>query len=108
MFHWILPSLALLAVLGLSYLARLKSSPAKIGFTAWCVSLQFFLIGMLGTGLIHTHLGCPYLLGDCYVDGYPRWLDYIQIALVLYVYGWWIAAAIQFLLNVYNAIVKRH
>ena len=82
MFHWILPSLALLAVLGLSYLARLKTSPAKIGFTAWCVSLQFFLIGMLGTGLIHTHLGCPYLLGDCYVEGYPHWLEYIQIALV--------------------------
>ena len=108
MFHWILPSLALLAVLGLSYLARPKTSPAKIGFTTWCVSLQFFIIGMLGVGLIHTQLGCPYLLGDCYVEGYPRWLEYIQIALVVYVYGWWGAAAFQFLFNVYNAIFKRH
>jgi len=49
---------------------------------------------MLGVGLIHTHLGCPYLLGDCYVEGYPRWLEYIQVALVFYVYGWWAAAAI--------------
>ena len=108
MFHWILPSLALLAVLGLSYLARQKASPAKIGFTTWCVSLQFFIIGMLGVGLIHTRLDCPYLLGDCYVEGYPRWLEYIQIALVFYVYGWWSAAAFQFLFNVYNAIFKRH
>ena len=107
MFHWILPSLALLAVLGLSYLARPKSSPAKLSFTAWCVSLQFFIIGMLGVGLIHTHLDCPYLLGDCYVDGYPRWLEYIQIALVLYAYVWWSAAAIQFLFNLYKAVFRR-
>ena len=107
MFHWILPSLALLAVLGLSFLARPKTSPATIGFTTWCVSLQFFIIGMLGVGLIHTHLGCPYLLGDCYVAGYPRWLEYIQFALVVYVYGWWGAASIQFLFNVYKAIFKR-
>ena len=107
MFHWILPSLALLAVLGLSYLARPKTSPVKISFTAWCVSLQFFIIGMLGVGLIHTHLGCPYLLGDCYVEGYPRWLEYIQVALVFYVYGWWSVAAVQFLFNAYNAIFKR-
>ena len=62
---------------------------------------------MLGVGLIHSHLGCPYLLGDCYVDGYPRWLEYIQFAFVVYVYGWWGAAAIQFLFNVYKAIFKR-
>ena len=99
MFHWILPSLALLAVLGLSYLARPKSLPTKISFTAWCVSLQFFIIGMLGVGLIHTHLGCPNLLGDCYVEGYPRWLEYIQIALVFYIYVWWAAAGVQSLRN---------
>ena len=107
MFHWIMPSLVLLAVLGLSYLARPKTSPVKISFTAWCVSLQFFIIGMLGVGLIHTHLECPYLLGDCYVEGYPRWLEYIQIALVFYVYGWWGVAAIQFLFNVYKAVFRR-
>ena len=107
MFHWILPSLALLAVLGLSYLARPKSSPAKLSFTAWCVSLQFFIIGMLGVGLIHTHLGCPYLLGDCYVDSYPRWLEYIQIALVFYVYAWWAAAATQTAINFFFAIFRR-
>ena len=107
MLHCILPSLALLAVLGLSYLARPKTAPAKIGFTIWCVSLQFSIIGMLVAGLIHSHLGCPYLLGDCYVEGYPRWLEYIQFAFVVYVYGWWGAAAIQFLFNVYKAIFKR-
>jgi hypothetical protein len=107
MFDWILPSLALLAVLGLSYLAKPKSLPTKISFTAWCVSLQFFIIGMLGVGLIHTHLGCPYLLGDCYVEGYPRWLEYIQLALVFYVYAWWGAAAIQLLSNLYEAAFKR-
>lgn len=107
MFNWILPSLALLAVLSLSYLARPKTSSSTIGFIAWCVSLQFFIIGMLGVGLIHTHLNCPYLLGDCYVEGYPRWLEYIQIALVFYVYAWWGAAAIQSLWNLFEAIFRR-
>ncbi len=107
MFYWIFPSLALLVLLGVSYFIRPRKSPAKITFTAWCVSLQFFIIGMLGVGLIHTHLNCPYLLGDCYVDGYPRWLEYIQIALVFYVYAWWGAAAIQSLWNFFEAIVRR-
>ena len=106
MFHWIMPSLVLLAVLGLSYLARPKTTPVKISFTAWCVSLQFFIIGMLGVGLIHTHLGCPYLLGDCYVDGYPRWLEYIQLALVFYVYAWWASVIVQTARNFFQAAVR--
>ena len=102
-----LPCLPILAVLGLSYLPRAKTQPARVSFIAWCISLQFFIIGMLGVGLIHTHFDCPYLLGDCYVEGYPRWPEHIQIALVFYVFGWWSAAAIQFLFNVYKAIFKR-
>ena len=42
MLYWILQSMALLAVLSLSYLARSKTSSAKVSFTGWCVSLQFF------------------------------------------------------------------
>ena len=61
---------------------------------------------MLDVTLINKRLGCIFV-GDCSVDGYPRWLEYIQVTLVFYVYGWWSAAAIQFLLNVYNAIFKR-
>ena len=107
MFDWIVPSFALLAILGLSYLIRPRKKPAKITFTAWCVSLQFFIIGMLGVGLMHTHLGCPYLLGDCYVENYPRWLDFIQFALVVYVYVWWGAAAIQSLWNFFEGMFRR-
>ena len=81
--------------------------PARISFTLWYEAVKFFIIGMLGVWLIHTHLSCPYLLGDCYVEGYPRWLEYIQVILVFYVHGWWSAAANEFLFNVHKANFNR-
>ena len=88
-------------------LARSKTKPATISFIAWCFSLQFFIIGILGVGLIHKYLNWPYLLGDCHLDGYPRWIKYIQIALVFNVYPRWVAAAMQAAIDVFIAIFRR-
>ena len=107
MFNWIIPSLGVLAILGISYLIRPKELPARISFTLWCVAVQFFIIGLTGVAVIHTHLGCQFLLGDCYVEGYPGWLALIQRLLVLYVWGLWAGAAVQAVSNLIQILVLK-
>ena len=107
MFNWIIPSLGVLAILGISYLIRPKELPAKISFTLWCVANQFFIIGLTGVAVLHTHLGCQFLLGDCYVEGYPGWLDLIQRLLVLYAWSLWAGAAIQIVSNLVHILVLK-
>ena len=43
--------------LGISYLIRPKELPARMSFTLWCVAFQFFIMGLTGVAVIHTHLG---------------------------------------------------
>ena len=51
-----------------------------VGFTLWLVTYQLRFTGMLGIGLIQSHLGCVSLLGDCYVENYPSWLELYKLA----------------------------
>ena len=105
MFNWIIPSLGVLAILGISYLIRPKELPARISFTLWCVAVQFFIIGLTGVAVLHTHLGCQFLLGDCYVEGHPDWLRLVQGTLVLYVWCLWAGAAVQAVSNLIQILV---
>ena len=107
MFNWIIPSLGVLAILGISYLIRPKELPARISFTLWCVAVQFFIIGLTGVAVIHTHLGCQFLLGDCYVEGYPDWLTLLQGQLVLYIWGLWAACTAQIFGNLKAAVKNK-
>jgi len=107
MFYWIIPSLGVLVILGISYLIRPRELPARISFTLWCVAVQFFIIGLTGVAVIHTRFGCQFLLGDCYVEGYPGWLALIQRLLVLYVWGLWAGAAVQAVSNLIQILVLK-
>ena len=95
MFSWINPSLGVLAILSISYPIRPKELPTEITFTLWCVAIRFFIIRLTGVAVIHTHLGCQFLFGNCYVEGYLGWLALVQRLLVLYIWGSWAASGAQ-------------
>ena len=78
----------ILVLVLLSYWRRPKGERIVIGFVLWVVSYQFGFIGLLGIGLIQVHLGCTSVLGDCYVEGYPRWLETFKFVAGLYLLAW--------------------
>ena len=78
----------ILALVLLSYWRRPKGERIGTGFVLWIVSYQFGFIGLLGIGLIQVHLGFQSVLGDCYVEGYPRWLETLKLVAGLYLLAW--------------------
>ena len=78
----------ILVLVLLSYWRRPKGERIGVGFVLWIVSYQFAFIGLLGIGLIQVHLGCQSVLGDCYVEGYPRWLETFKFVAGLYLLAW--------------------
>ena len=88
-----------LIVLLLSYLKRPKGQRAGPGFILWLVTYQMYFIGLLGIGLIQTHIGCQSLLGDCYVANYPTGLWTYKSFAFVYIALWISAAAIKTVQN---------
>ena len=88
-----------LIVLLLSYLKRPKGQKTGSGFILWLVTYQLYFIGLLGIGLIQTHLGCQSLLGDCYVVNYPPALWTYKYFAFAYIALWISAAAIKTIQN---------
>jgi len=88
-----------LIVLLLSYFKRPKGQRAGPGFILWLVTYQMYFIGLLGIGLIQTHIGCQSLLGDCYVANYPTGLWTYKSFAFAYIALWISAAAIKTVQN---------
>ena len=78
----------ILVLVLLSYWRRPKGERVGIGFVLWIVSYQVAFIGLLGIGLIQVHLGRELVLGDCCVEGYPRWLETFKPVAGLYLLAW--------------------
>ena len=72
----------------LSYWRRSRGERVGVGFVLWIVSYQFAFMGLLGIGLVQVHLGCESVLGDCYVDGYPSWLEAFKFFAGSYLLAW--------------------
>ena len=88
-----------LIVLLLSYFKRPKGQRAGPGFILWLVTYQMYFIGLLGIGLIQTHIGCQSLLGDCYVANYPTGLWTYKSFAFAYIALWISAATIKTVQN---------
>ncbi|HAY46820.1 MAG TPA: hypothetical protein DCY55_11145, partial [Gammaproteobacteria bacterium] len=42
-----------------------------------------FGLALLGIGLLQTHAGCMFLIGDCYQQGLPSYWFYFKVAVNL-------------------------
>ena len=85
----------ILVLVLLSYWRRPKGERLGVGFVLWIASYQFAFIGLLGIGLIQVHLGCESVLGDCYVGGYPSWLETLKLVAGLYLLAWSACAVVK-------------
>lgn len=67
-------SFVVLALVGLSQLARRKLGPPLIEFNILWLVLLTCIVAIMAVGLLQSHLGCLSLWGDCYSHNYPFWL----------------------------------
>jgi hypothetical protein len=82
-----------LLLLALSYLLTSRERILSLEFGFWLISYQFIFIGLLGIGLIQSHIGCQMPLDECYVEGYPPGLDFFK-GLVEITTLFWIVSAV--------------
>ena len=94
-------TLPVLLGLALGYLITKRSNLVSLEFAFWLISYQFIFIGLLGIGLVQSHIGCPMPLGDCYVDPYPSELHFIKPATSI-AFMVWIFCAIS--MSLFNLI----
>lgn len=92
----------ILIVLAASFFLRDKGQRWGVAMLTWVIAYQFFFIGLLGVGLIQSHIGCPRILDDCYIENYPPSLyvlkDLISVAGVV----WVLAALWQIVANIWR------
>ena len=87
-------------MLALSYLLTSRQRLFSLEFAYWLISYQFIFIGLLGIGLIQSHLGCRLIIGDCYFEGYPEELYIFKLLLELLVVAWVLGAIVMSVFNV--------
>jgi hypothetical protein len=98
---YMIASFGVLVLLWLSYWLRGENKP-KIPFVYWCFAQIYCFIAILGVGMIHAHLDCMSLWGDCYVHHYPGWLYDFKPLLLNSIKNWcWLAGGAT-LINVLN------
>jgi hypothetical protein len=98
--HIFLLTLPFLIALGLSYSFSKRAGALSLEFAFWLISYQFIFIGLLGFGLIQSHIGCPMPLDECYIENYPTALDSWRVILETCLIGWMMSSAGMSLLNV--------
>jgi hypothetical protein len=96
-------SFGVLALLGLSYWLRGENKP-KIPFVYWCLAQVYCFIAILGVGMIHAHLDCMSLWGDCYVHHYPGWLYDFKPLLLNSISLWLVLAIIASSINLVRSL----
>lgn len=86
-------TLPLLFAVLLSYRWLPPGHRVGVGFTLWLATYQLIFTGLLGIGLIQSHLGCESLLGDCYVENYPDLLEFYKLVASVMLILWCLLAA---------------
>jgi len=88
-------TLPLLVAVLFSYRQLPPGQRVGVGFTLWLVTYQLIFTGLLGIGLIQSHLGCQSLLGECYAESYPSWLELYKLAAGGMLLAWCVLAVLK-------------
>ena len=56
---------------------RVRTLGVELAYFGLCYAAV--AIALLGIGLLQTHAGCTFLIGDCYQTSLPFWLFYFKI-----------------------------
>jgi hypothetical protein len=73
-------TLSVISLLTLSYLITYRKKGLGVELAYWGLTYAAVSIGVLGVGLLQSHAGCTFLVGDCYQPTLPSWLWGFKIA----------------------------
>ena len=81
---YVLMTSAVILILTTSYAIKYRISGAGVGFAYFGLAYVGFGVTLLGIGLVQTHAGCMFLIGDCYQPTLPPWMFEIKVGANLY------------------------
>ena len=75
-FGFMLITTAVILMLTASYAIKYRREGAGVGLAYFGLAYVGFGLAFFGIGLLQTHAGCMFLIGDCYQHGLPSyWLE---------------------------------
>jgi hypothetical protein len=83
-FGFMLITATVILMLTASYAIKCPREGAGIGLAYFGLAYVGFGVTLLGIGLVQTHAGCMFLIGDCYQPTLPPWMFEIKVGANLY------------------------
>ena len=80
---FMLVTAAVILLLATSYAVKYRREGVAAGLAYFGLTYVGFGLALLGIGLIQTHAGCMFLIGDCYQQGLPSYWFYFKVAVNL-------------------------
>ena len=75
-FGFMLITATVILMLTASYAIKYRREGAGVGLAYFGLAYVGFGLAFFGIGLLQTHAGCMFLIGDCYQHGLPSyWLE---------------------------------
>jgi len=72
-------TLVIIPLLALSYSIRYWREGIGVELAYWGLVYAGFGLVLLGIGMLQSHAGCMFLIGDCYQPRLPSWLSNFKI-----------------------------
>ena len=82
-FSFMLITATVILMLTASYAIKYRRGGAGIGLAYFGLAYVGFGLAFFGIGLLQTHAGCMFLIGDCYQHGLPSYWFYFKVAVNL-------------------------
>ena len=84
-FGGMLPTALTAALLATTFKISYLRNGWGVELAYWGLAYAALGIVILGVGLVQSHYGCTFLLGDCYQPRLPQWIGSVKLFLGLYV-----------------------
>ena len=84
-FGGLLPTAITAALLATTFKISYLRNGWGVELAYWGLAYAALAIVILGVGLVQSHYGCTFLLGDCYQPRLPQWIGSVKLFLGLYV-----------------------
>jgi hypothetical protein len=77
-FGVLLPTAIVAAILATAFKIKYVRHGWGIELAYWGLAYVAAAILVLGIGLVQSHYGCTFLIGDCYQPQLPSWIDLLK------------------------------
>lgn len=70
---FLMPTVAVVFVLSVSYWLEYWKKGIGVELVYWGLAYVGSALSVIGIGLVQSHAGCTFLIGDCYQQTLPPW-----------------------------------